>query len=86
MQRKELWLLYQLYAAYFYNRLHRGDDGKAAYERVKRKKPTVAGLAFGEKILYIRPKGVKLEKIKARWESGIFVGINRRSNELLVST
>eukprot|EP00973_Karenia_brevis_P018676 2560592-Karenia_brevis.AAC.1 len=36
-------------AAYLYNRLHRGDDGKVAYERVKGKKPTVVGLEFGEK-------------------------------------
>eukprot|EP00973_Karenia_brevis_P019104 2619214-Karenia_brevis.AAC.1 len=56
------------YAAYLYNRLHRGDDGKVPYERVKGKKPTVVGLEFGDKVLYMTPKGVKLEKIKARWE------------------
>eukprot|EP00973_Karenia_brevis_P021631 2975385-Karenia_brevis.AAC.1 len=33
----------QSYAAYFYNRLHRGDDGKVAYERIKGKKPSVVG-------------------------------------------
>eukprot|EP00973_Karenia_brevis_P050890 7067860-Karenia_brevis.AAC.1 len=37
------------YAAYLYNRLHRGEDGKVAYERVKGKKPTVVGVEFGEK-------------------------------------
>eukprot|EP00973_Karenia_brevis_P035664 4920734-Karenia_brevis.AAC.1 len=28
------------YAAYLYNRLHRGDDGKVSYERVKGKRPS----------------------------------------------
>eukprot|EP00973_Karenia_brevis_P039235 5418123-Karenia_brevis.AAC.1 len=74
------------YAAYLYNRLHRGEDGKVGYERVKGKKPSVIGIEFGEKILYMRSKGSKLEKIKARMEYGIFVGINRKSNEFLVAT
>eukprot|EP00973_Karenia_brevis_P041403 5728168-Karenia_brevis.AAC.1 len=37
------------YAAYLYNRLHRGEDCKVAYERVKGKRPTVVGAEFGEK-------------------------------------
>eukprot|EP00973_Karenia_brevis_P070199 9756400-Karenia_brevis.AAC.1 len=66
------------YAAYLYNGLHRGEDGKVLYERVKGKKPSVVGIEFGEKVLYMRPRGVKLEKIKSRWEYGIFVGVNGR--------
>eukprot|EP00973_Karenia_brevis_P015189 2076010-Karenia_brevis.AAC.1 len=38
------------YAAYLYNRLHRGEDGKVGYESVKGKKPSVVGIEFGEKI------------------------------------
>eukprot|EP00973_Karenia_brevis_P037381 5153238-Karenia_brevis.AAC.1 len=37
------------YAAYLYNRLHRGDDGKVASERIKGKKPSVVAIEFGEK-------------------------------------
>eukprot|EP00973_Karenia_brevis_P045980 6368223-Karenia_brevis.AAC.1 len=37
------------YAAYLYNRLHRGEDGKVAYERIKGKKPSVVAIEFGEK-------------------------------------
>eukprot|EP00973_Karenia_brevis_P023014 3170334-Karenia_brevis.AAC.1 len=59
------------YAAYLYNRLHRGEGGKVAYERVKGKKPTVVGIEFGEKVLYMGLRGLKLEKIKSRWEYGI---------------
>eukprot|EP00973_Karenia_brevis_P014292 1946788-Karenia_brevis.AAC.1 len=34
----------------------------------------------------MRSKGVRLEKIKARMEYVILVGINRKSNEFLVAT
>eukprot|EP00973_Karenia_brevis_P032023 4419148-Karenia_brevis.AAC.1 len=60
------------YAAYLYNGLHRWEDGKVGYERVKGKKPCVVGIELGEKILYMKSKGTKLEKIKARMEYGIF--------------
>ncbi len=56
------------YAAYLVNRLHRGDDGKVPYERARGKRPTVVGLEFGEKVLCKRKRGLKMEKLKARWE------------------
>ena len=61
------------YAAYLYNRLHKGDDGKVPYERCRGKHPTVMGAEFGEKILYKIPKGAKKESIKARWLSLIHI-------------
>eukprot|EP00973_Karenia_brevis_P003942 544497-Karenia_brevis.AAC.1 len=67
------------YAAYLYNRLHRDDDGNVPYERVKGKRPTLVGIKFGEKVLYMRARGSKMEKIKPRMEYGIFVGVNRKS-------
>ena len=42
-------------------------------------------IEFGERVLYKIKITSKLEKINARWEHGIFVGIRRRSNELMVS-
>ena len=73
------------YAAYLMNRLEVGKDGKTVYERIKGKKPTVLGIEFGEKLLYkVRPVGSKLEKINSRWEHGIFVGIRKRSNEIMI--
>eukprot|EP00973_Karenia_brevis_P055456 7710532-Karenia_brevis.AAC.1 len=61
-------------------RLHTGEDGKVPHERVKGKKPTVVGIELGEKVLYRRWVGAKMEKIKFEFEYGIFVGFNRRSN------
>ena len=44
------------------------------------------GIEFGEKLLYkVKPKE-KQEKINARWEYGIFVGVRRKSGELWIST
>ena len=75
------------YAAYLMNRLEIGKDGKTVYERIKGKKPTVLGIEFGEKLMYkVKPSGSKLEKINARWEFGIFVGVRRRSGEVWIAT
>ena len=74
------------YVAYLYNRLHQGQDGKVAYERIKGKRPTVLGVEFGEKVLYKIKHGTKLEKINPRWEFGIVVGVRKRSNEVMIST
>jgi hypothetical protein len=73
------------YAAYLMNRLEVGKDGKTAYERGRGKKATVLGIEFGEKLLYKVKIKNKLEKINARWELGIFVGVRRRSGEVWVA-
>ena len=74
------------YAAYLLNRMLRGNDGKVPYERIKGKKPSVLGIEFGEKVMFKVYLGSKLAKIEARWNYGIFVGIRRKSNEILVAT
>ena len=44
------------------------------------------GLEFGEKVLYkIQPRA-KLQKIQPRWDFGIFIGVRRRSNEVMIAT
>ena len=73
------------YAVYLMNRLEVGKDGKTAYERVRGKKATVLGIEFGEKLLYKVKLKNKLEKINARWDLGIFVGVRRRSGEVWVA-
>ena len=66
--------------------MSQGLDGMVAYERVKGKRPTVLGVEFGEKVLFKKHLGAKSEKINARWEYGIFVGVRRKSNELWIVT
>ena len=70
------------YVVFLLNRLKVGEDGKTAYERVRGKKTSVVGLEFGEKVLFKLKRGNKLEKLNARWDYGIFVGVRRRSNQV----
>jgi hypothetical protein len=74
------------YAAYLLNILHQGDDGKVPYERMKRKKLTVLAIEFGEMVMYNLKTSPKKAELNTRWENGLFVGIKRFSNEVLVST
>ena len=74
------------YAGYLLNRLEVGKDGKTPYERNKGKKATVLGIEFGEKLFWKTKAGQKMQKINARWEYGIFVGIKRTSGEVWVAT
>ena len=74
------------FAAYLRNRHIKGDAWKVAYERVKGKTPTTMGLESGEKILYKRKKGPKMARLKSPREYGIFVGIKRKSNEIIEVT
>ena len=36
--------------------------------------------------MYMPNKGNKVAKIEARWKHGIFVGVRKRSNEIMLST
>ena len=51
------------YAAYLFNRWHRGSDGKVPYERVEDKRPTVLGVEFGERVRFKRKLGSKQEQL-----------------------
>ena len=73
------------YAGYMMNRLEVSADGKTAYERCKGKRAQVLGLEFGEKVLWkFSAAGPKMEKLKARWGYGLFVGVRAKSGELII--
>eukprot|EP00973_Karenia_brevis_P005693 776508-Karenia_brevis.AAC.1 len=74
------------YAAYLYSRLHKGGDGKVPYDRAWGQKPAIPGADFGEEVWYKRKLGSKMETLEARWKPGLFVGVDRKSNEVIVST
>ena len=61
------------FAAYLFNRIKKGEDGKFVYERIKGKKPTRYGLESGEKLWFKKKDGQKMEKLNARWLEGIFI-------------
>jgi hypothetical protein len=75
------------YAAYLQCRLEVGLDGKTAYERTKGKASKILGVEFGEKLLVKRKiKSGKMEKLKPKWDYGIFVGVRPRSGEVIIAT
>lgn len=75
------------YAAYLQNWLEVGLDAKTSYEQTKGKAAKVLGVEFGEKLLWkVKTKAGKMEKLRPRWEHGIFVGVKPRSGELWVAT
>ena len=74
------------YGAYMMNRLEVGKDGKTPYERVKGKAATLLGVEFGEKLLWRKKAGSKMDKLNPKYEYGIFVGARPRSGELWVAT
>eukprot|EP00973_Karenia_brevis_P077503 10767720-Karenia_brevis.AAC.1 len=53
--------------------------------RVPREAAKHIRVEFGEEVLYKRKPGAKMEKTKSRWETLIFVKVDRGSNEILVS-
>ena len=64
-----------------------GKDGRTAWQRAKGKQWKVALPAYGEGVFYMPVRhGGRLEKLKCKWEEGIFAGIYERTGELLVMT
>ena len=74
------------YAAYLLNRLDVGKDGKTSYARCKGKAGRVLGVEFAETVLYKVKSEATMNKIRTRWDFGIFVGVRPASNEVWIAT
>ena len=72
------------YAAFLVNRLEVGRDGKTSYERSRGKSATVLGVEFAERVLWKERTTGPMQKINARWQYGVFIGVRRRSGEIYV--
>ena len=73
------------HAAYVLNRFEVGHDGRTAQERCKGKPAKVAGVQFGEAVLWRRKAiGNALGKLSLLWEDGIFLGKKGRTGEYIV--
>ena len=64
----------------------RGEDGRSAWERVKGKCFNREVPEFGEKVLYLKPESLGVNKLDSRWEPGHFLGIRDESGELYIGT
>ena len=58
------------HAAMTLNIGQRGEDGRSAWERVKGKCFNREVPEFGEKVLYLKPESLGVNKLDSRWESG----------------
>jgi hypothetical protein len=73
------------HAAFLLNRFEVGHDGRTAQERCKGKPAKVAGVQFGEAVLWRRkPIGNALGKLTLLWEDGIFLGTKGRTGEHII--
>ena len=64
-----------------------GKDGRTTYERKRGRRCRVPLATFGERVLY-RPldHAKDRSKMDVQWESGIWLGLSRESNEALIGT
>ena len=74
------------HAAGTLNRHQVGKDGMTAYRRLRGKDHEVKVAEFGECVLYMTPGITGKNKLDARWEKGIWLGIRDRSGEIIVGT
>ena len=74
------------YPGFMINRFARGKDGRTPYERRRGKRYKKAMTPFGEKVMYL-PAGKRSTTGHAdKWQEGIFLGIQSRSDEVVIGT
>ena len=79
------WLV--MYASSLINKFTVDTDGKTSHERCRGRKFTKTLPEFGECVMYLKTPAHKgREKLEARWESGVYLGIHDKSQELIVGT
>jgi len=80
------WLV--TYAADMLTRFGRGKDGRTPWELSRGKPYRRRLLPFGETCLFmvVKGSGARQYKLDTRWQKGVYVGIVKRSDELIVLT
>ena len=69
------------------NKFTVGEDGKTGHQRARGRKFSKPLPEFGECVMFARtlPKN-DYNKLEAQWESGVYLGINDMSQELIMGT
>ena len=65
-----------------------GKDGKTPFERRRGRRCNIQTEIFGEKVWYkeLKAKTEKQHKFESDWQSGLWLGHSRSSNETIVGT
>jgi hypothetical protein len=75
------------YVSMMLNRYEVSRDGRTAYERSKGKKSRLAGLEFGEQVMWRRkPVGNNLAKLSVMWDLGTYLGVKGSTGEIIIGT
>ena len=77
------------YAAWLYNNCHEGKDGKTATERSQGERSPMPLACFGEKVHFKPLTGSSVgrtDNLEARWDDGIWLGIENRTGEVRIGT
>jgi len=76
------------WAAICYSRFHVGQDGKTAWERLRRRSCNVPVVPIGETVWYkeLGEGGDRTNKAETEWFKGVWLGPSLRSTETLVGT
>ena len=69
-------------------RFKKGSDGKTAWGRMRRSRCDAEVVPFGEMVWYktLKESGDRQNKMEARWEEGVWLGHEGRTQEFLVGT
>ena len=79
------WLV--AYASSLISKFTLGIDGKTSHERCRGRKFDKVLPEFGECVMYLKtPQHKGREKLEPRWESGVYLGVHDRSQELIIGT
>ena len=81
-----LWLIE--YSSILLSRYAIGRDGKTTFQRIKGRQSTRPIAEFGECVWYkqLQTQDDRHANMEPRWEEGIWLGINPRTNEVLIGT
>ena len=75
------------YASSLVNKLAIGEDGRTAHERARGRKFGKPLPEFGECVMFAKALPKKnYNKLEAQWESGVYLGVNDLSQELIIGT
>ena len=72
------------YASSLVNKFMIDTEGKTSHERCRGRKFNKQLPEFGECVMFLKtPADKNREKLEPRWESGVFLGVNEKSQELI---
>ena len=74
------------HSANLLSRYMKVEDGCTAYRRLRGREFGASVAEFGESVMYMKPDITGKDKMDARWETGVWLGMREESNESIIGT